>query len=206
VEKARGKFGDEGWLFGWRDIARASDMRTLVPSALPLAAVGDKFLLANAAQAPLLQAAWSSLVMDYVARQKLSGTGMKYFILKQLACPPPEAFDAPMPGTDGSIADWLLPRVLELTYTSDRMAPYARSLGYDGPPFSWNPERRAVLRAEIDAAMMGVYGLDREEAEHVLDSFPVLRKYEERDFGEFRTKRLVMQALTRNPTDQRPSV
>ena len=40
---------------------------------------------------PLLQGVWSSLVFDYVARQKLSGTHMKYFTTKQLACPAPEA-------------------------------------------------------------------------------------------------------------------
>jgi hypothetical protein len=86
----------------------------------------------------------------------------------------------------------VLPRVLELTYTSHRIAPYARDLGDAGPPFRWNPERRTAIRAELDAAMMHVYGLGRDEVEHVLDSFPVVRKYEERDYGEFRTKRLVL--------------
>jgi len=42
--------------------------------------------------------------------------------------------------------------------------------------------------------MLHLYGLDRADAEHVLDSFPLLRKYEERDLGEFRTKRLVLAA------------
>jgi hypothetical protein len=48
--------------------------------------------------------------------------------------------------------------------------------------------------AELDAAMLHLYGLDRENAEQVLDSFTVLRKYEERDHGECRTKRLVLAA------------
>ena len=42
----------------------------------------------------MMQAAWSSLAMDYQNRQKLSGTKFQYFIIKQLACPPPSAFDA----------------------------------------------------------------------------------------------------------------
>jgi len=33
--------------------------------------------------------------------------------------------------------------------------------------------------------------LDRSDAEHVLDSFLVLRRHEERDYGEFRTNRHV---------------
>ena len=196
IEKARGSFGSDGWLFGWRDIARASDVRTLVPSAFPLAAVGNKLplaLLAEPRSAAILQATWSSLAMDYVARQKLSGTGMTYFILKQLACPSPEVFESPAPWCEETLGDWLISRVVELTYTSHLMSPYARSLGYGGAPFGWNPERRASLRAEIEAAMMHLYGLNRDEVEHVLDSFPVLRKYEERDFGEFRTRRLVLE-------------
>ena len=41
-----------------------------------------------------------------------------------------------------------------------------------------------------------MYGLTREEAVHVLDSFAVVRKYDERDHGEYRTKRLVLGAKT----------
>ena len=112
---------DRDWLLGWRDIARASDVRTFVPSALPLAAAGDTFLLAfpaEPAHAPLLQAVWSSLVFDYISRQKLSGTHMKYFIVKQLACPEPAAFDALPAWSDAPLAAFVRPRVLELAYTS----------------------------------------------------------------------------------------
>ena len=76
-----------------------------------------------------------------------------------------------------------------------------------GPPFRWLPERREQLRAELDAAMLHLYGLDRADAEHVLDSFFVVRKYEERDHGEFRTKRLVLaayDAMSRRRRDRCP--
>ena len=61
----------------------------------------------------------------------------------------------------------------------------------------WVSERRALLRADLDAGFLHVYGLNRAEAEHVLDSFNVVRKYEERDFGDYRTKRLVLEAYDR---------
>ena len=141
---------------------------------------------------------WSSLAFDYVARQKLSGTHMTYFIVKQLACPTPATFAEPATWQpDRSLADWVVPYVLELSYTSWRLQPYAREMGDDGPPFRWDPERRALLRADLDAAFLHVYGLTRPEAEHVLDSFFVVRKYEERDHGEYRTKRLVLDAYDR---------
>jgi hypothetical protein len=183
------------------DIARASDAHD-GPSALPRSAVGHVFPVAVPAdylRAPLLQAVWSSLAFDYVARQKLSGTHLTYGIVKQLVCPTPAAFDAVPAWTDLSLREWLLPRVLELTYTSHRIAAYARDiLGLDddadpGPPFRWSPDRRELLRAELDAAMFHLYGLTRPEVEHVLDSFFVVRKYEERDHGEFRTRRLVLE-------------
>lgn len=197
VDRALAGRWDRGWLSGWRDIARASDARTMVPSVLPRSAVGDGFLLAfpaEPADGALLQAVWSSFAFDYVARQKLSGTHMKYFVIKQIACPTPATFDNVPAWADAPLREVVLPRVLELTYTSHRIAPYARDLGDPGQPFRWIPERRARLRAELDAALLHVYGLIREEAEHVLDSFTVVRRYEERDFGEFRTKRLVLES------------
>ena len=192
---------DRQWLLGWRDIARASDSRTFVPSVFPASAVGHKFLLATPEDplaGRLLHATWSSLIFDYVARQKLSSASMTYFVVKQLACPSPEQFRRPALWRQSeSVETWLRPHVLELSYTSNRLRPYALDLGDDGPPFHWDSERRALLRADLDAGFLHIYGLDRDEAEHVLDSFFVVRKYEEKGFGEYRTKRLVLEAYDR---------
>lgn len=189
------------WLLGWRDIGTASNVRTFIPSVFPASAVGDKFLLAmpdDPASGFLLHAVWSSLVFDYVARQKLSGTSMKYFIVKQLACPAPNEFRSATPWrATESLEKWLRPYVLELSYTSYRLKPYAQDLGDEGAPFRWNPRRRANLRADLDGCFLHIYGLDRGEAEHVLDSFFVIRKYDEKEFGEYRTKRLVLEAYDR---------
>ncbi len=192
---------DRGWLLGWRDITNAGNERTFVPCVFPRAGAGDPSLLAypaNSDNGLLLQATWSSLVFDYASRQKLSGTHMKYFTTKQIACPKPAHFQKSAPWRHREkLETWLKPYVLELSYTSRRLAPYAEDLGDSGPPFRWDPERRALLRADFDAGFLHIYGLDREEAEHVLDSFPVVRKYEEKDLGEFRTKRLVLEAYDR---------
>ncbi len=69
-----------------------------------------------------------------------------------------------------------------------------RPLGFDGEPFTWSIDRRPLVQAEIEAAILHLYDLSREQADWVLDSFTVLRRYEERDHGEFRTKRLVLTA------------
>ncbi len=190
---------DRDWLFGWRDIASGLDMRTFVPSALPRAAVGHVFPVAvtsDPSQLPLLQAVWSSLVGDYLARQKMSGTHMTYGVINQLACPAPADFVSVPAWSDQPLESFVRARVAELTYTSHRMKPYAADVvvGAPGDPFRWLPERREQLKTELDAAMLHLYGLDRSDAEHVLDSFPVVQRYDERNFGEFRTKRLVLAA------------
>jgi hypothetical protein len=192
---------EHGWLLGWRNITKAEQMRTFIPSVLPITAIGHAFPVAyprESLAACQLHATWSTFIFDYIARQKLSGLNMTYTILHQLACPSPREFRSPAPWHQSQhIETWLTPYILELAYTSYRLQPYAGSLGDDGPPFRWNPERRALLRADLDAGFLHIYGLDRDEAEHVLDSFFVVCKYDERNFGEYRTKRLVLEAYDR---------
>lgn len=76
--------------------------------------------------------------------------------------------------------------MLELSYRSWRLKPYAEDLDDDGAPFRWDPERRDLLRADLDAAFLHIYGLNRKEADRALESFPVVKKYDQRDFGEYR--------------------
>ena len=60
---------------------------------------------------------------------------------------------APRRGSrDEHLGEWIVPRALELTYTADDVAPFAHDLGYQGQPLRWNPERRFLIRAGLDAA------------------------------------------------------
>ena len=92
-----------------------------------------------------------------------------------------------------SAARWMDSRVLELTYTAVDMAGFAADLGYDGEPFRWDPERRRLLRAELDAACFHLYGLNRTEVEYVMETFPIVRRKDEATHGEFLTKRLILE-------------
>ena len=188
-----------GWLLGWRDITNAHNERTVIAAVIPRVAVNDVFLLMLPAEEPArvacLVANLSSLSLDYPARQKVGGSHLKYFVMRQLPVLPPSRYDARAPWGGGeSLAAWLLPRVLELTYTAHDLEPFARDCGYAGPPFRWDPARRRQLRAELDAAFFHLYGLDRDDTAYVLDTFPVVRKNEEKEHGEFLTRRLVLEA------------
>ena len=193
------------WLMGWRDITNATNERTVIASVLPLAGVGNQMPLMifpeveNKAVFALLLANLSSLVFDFVARHKTGGTHMNYFIYKQLPVLPPDRY------TEADLA-YIVPRVLELTYTAHDLAGWARDLGHNGPPFPFAPERRAQLRAELDAYYARLYGLTRDELRYILDpadvlgddypseTFRVLKNKELREFGEYRTQRLVLAA------------
>ena len=150
----------------------------------------------------LLLGSLSSLAYDFCSRQKIGGTTLNFFIYKQLPVLPPSAYSQ-------SARDFIQPRVLELTYTTHDLKPWAEDLGYGGPPFRFDPERRSLLRAELDAFYAHLYGLSRDELRYVLDpadvmgpdypseTFRVLKNNEIRQFGEYRTQRLVLEAWDR---------
>jgi hypothetical protein len=89
--------------------------------------------------------------------------------------------------------DWLLPRVLELTYTAWDLEPFARDCGYDGPPFRWNEERRFLLRCELDAAYFCLYGIARDDVDYIMDTFPIAKRKDEQRYGEYPTKRVILE-------------
>ena len=187
------------WLLGWRDVtdARAS-ARTVIACIIPRAAVNHAVPLMMPSPDPRLVASLyanlSSIPFDYCARQKTGGLHLTYFTVRQLPALPPYTYTTPTPWAPSvPIRDWCLPRVLELTYTAWNLKPFAEDCGDEGPPFVWDPERRLRLRCEIDAAFFHLYGLSRDDAAYILDTFPVLARSETREHGEYRTKQVVLE-------------
>lgn len=211
-DRLRAKGWSRGWLMGWRDITNATDKRTVIAGVVPRVGVGNNLTLMffDASLAPEklagLVGCLSSLACDFVARHKVGGTHLNYFVYQQLAVLPPDSF------CESDLA-FIVPRVLELTYTSHAMAPFAHDLGFNGPPFPWDPDRRAHLRAELDAFYAHAYGLTRDELRYILDpadvygadypseTFRVLKNNEIKAFGEYRTARLVLEAWDRMVAD-----
>jgi hypothetical protein len=140
---------------------------------------------------------------------------MDFHFVNQLPVLPPARY------TSDSLLGFIVPRVLELTYTAWDLQPFARDvLAEVGPetwagwfagvpvhsspppagqpafplPFVWDEERRARLRAELDAIYAHLYGLTREELEYILETFPIVRRKDEARYGEYRTKRMVLEA------------
>ncbi len=194
----------KNWLLAFRGICRSTDERTAIFSIIPKIAVGNSapIIIPKIDKASLiscLQANLSSLVFDFVSRQKVGGSNFNFFIVKQLPVIPPEVY------TQEDI-EFISDRVLELVYTAWDMQPFAQDMRYEGEPFIWNPNRRALLRAELDAYYAKLYGLTRDELRYILDpadvygadfpseTFRVLKNNEIKQFGEYRTQRLVLEA------------
>ena len=189
---------DRHWLLGWRDIVRAGDIRTVIACIIPRAAVNHTFPLITPSSDPLLvanlYANMSSIPFDYCARQKVGGVHLTFFTMRQLPVFSAAAYAMSAPWAPLiRIRDWLLPRVLELSYTAWNLKSFAEDCDVDGPPFIWDSERRFRLRCEIDAAFFHMYGISRDDTAYVLDTFPVLEQSDVRAHGEFRTKRVVLE-------------
>lgn len=180
------------------------------------------FLATPSANCALFVAGLVSYAFDYATRQSVGGTHLTYGYLKQLPVLPPETYanrcpwsqpltpdasrltrDSSLVTRDASrltshashvtLSDWLLPRVLELTYTAWDLQPFARDCGYAGPPFRWNEERRFLVRCELDAAYFHLYGIARDDVAYILETFPIVKRKEIARFGEYRTQRVILE-------------
>jgi len=188
-----GDLGGSGWFFSWRDVGPSE--RTFIGAILPTTATGHVAPILDSTLSSedraLLFGILSSLVVDYAARQK--SKRMTFFVLEQIPVISLSKLNEQLQFLGSTAKAWLLERILELSYTNIELAKFAADLGRQHPPFRWDQDRRAILQAETDALLLHLYGLNREQAEWLLDSFTVLQKYEQDDLGEFRTKRLVLE-------------
>ena len=139
--------------------------------------------------AAALIATQSSLVFDFVSRQKISSTTMGLFIWKQLPVPTPATLE-PYTG-------FLTPRVLELVYTAYDMTPLARDLGDASGPFTWDEERRFLIRAELDAFFFRLYGIERNDVDYIMETFQTesggLKHNDIAKYGSYRTKETILE-------------
>ncbi len=216
------------WALGFRDIARSTDVRTMIACIVPSTAAGNTLPLlletvdtAGRSGTCCLLAILNSLVFDYVTRQKAQSTHLNWYIVEQLPVIAPARFDDPLPAAfttrmreaglmnghheQPSVADFVIPQVLALSYTAHDLAPFARDLGYVDvqgqvlPPFTWNDEDRRARMAALDALFFHLYGLGVDDAAYVLDTFPIVRQQDEAAFDRYRTKDDVLALLRLMP-------
>jgi hypothetical protein len=208
----------KSWFIAFRNITNATNERSAIATILPLTGLGhsaspifvaDKYSLVSS----LLLSNLSSFILDFAARSKIGGTNLNFFILQQLPILVPEVYEQECKWSGGSqkLKEWVLSRALELIYTALDLKPFAEDCGYAGPPFPWDEQRRFVLRCELDAAFFHLYlGTPddwesqpqalrtlfpalRNAVAYVMNSFPIVRKKDEQQFGRYRTKEAILE-------------
>lgn len=214
-------FWQKGWLAGFRNaISAVADARSVTFTILPPWGAGNSlpllFSCSKEVPGALLITNFNSFVLDYVAKQKASGGNLNYYILKQLPMLCPSKYsevcewflDRKRSYANSTIKDWLLPRILELTYTSWDMHLFAKELGYNGPPFHWDEARRFQIRCELDAAYFHLYEIERDDVDYIMETFVIVKRKDEGQYGSYRTKDTILRifdqlwdALTTNNTE-----
>ena len=194
------------WVLGFKEITAPTNARTFIAALFPTVGFGNKVPILKPQQENrnewLLAANLNSMVFDFATRQKVQGQTLNLFILEQLPVLAPDEYDRRFGGT--TARDLIRDHVLRLTYVSDDMAPFARDLGHDGPPFIWDDEERRHLRARLDALYFHLYGLSRDDAEYVLSTFPIIQREDQAEFSTYRTRNLIlayMSALAAGDTE-----
>jgi hypothetical protein len=205
------------WAIAFRDIARATDVRTMIAAAVPRVGLGNTapVLIPEDGDAcrsgiHLLLGNLGSIVLDFVTRQKAQSTHLNWYIVEQLPVIPLDHYGTIKFGTK-SAAEIVGDAVLELTYTAHDMAPFARDMGYldDGgnvkPPFIWDEDRRRHLRARLDAVFFHLYGVvdlhspdpdrtaqGRDDVRYIFSTFPIVERQDMAAHGSYRSRDLCL--------------
>ena len=122
----------------------------------------------------------------------MSGTNLTKSLFNQLPVIPPHTYTP-------ELLDFIVPRVLELTYTAWDLQAFAQDVGYEGAPFIWDEDRRFWLRAELDALYFHLYGINREDVDYIMETFPIVKRKDikatanaEGEGGTYRTKDAIL--------------
>jgi len=149
------KSGIDDWCIAYKSVTAPSNMRTMIAAIVPKCGVGNSMAMLvpetgiepdYARSAPQLMANLSSMAFDFALRQKVQGQNLNWFIVEQAVVIAPARFKDPLPAAfalamrdaklmngyhpQPTVADFVIPQVLALTYTAHDMAPFARDLGY----------------------------------------------------------------------------
>ena len=188
------------WAVAFKDVTAPTNVRTMIAALVPRSGVGNTLPLllpggvgpapGNAEALWLLAANFNSFVFDFVARQKVQGQHLNWFIVEQLPVLGPKDYERRF--GDKTARDLVRDHVVHLTYTAQDMEPFANDLGYNRSPLSWDEEERRHLRARLDALYFLLYGLSREDAEYVLERFPIVCRQDEAEFGGYRSSNLIL--------------
>jgi hypothetical protein len=193
------------WGLVFKDVTSPTNVRTMIAAFIRRSGVGNTLPLlvedtsSYAHWAPFILANFNSIPFDFTARQKVQGQHLNWFIVEQLPVVPREAYARRF--GDRSAADIVRNDVVALTYTANDMTPFARDMGYDGPPFKWNEADRARRRARLDALYFMLYfpsatakdiAALRDTATYIFSTFPIVAREDIAAHGRYLSRDLCL--------------
>lgn len=189
-EELVSRFGNSDWFLVYRMITNATNERTMVASLIPGYPCGHSLSIIeteNLSKGLFLLASLNSMAFDFFTRQTVGGTNFSQWILKQL---PVVDFDK----VNNELLTIIQEKVLQLTFTAIDLKAMADEFGYTGGnPFIWNDKERFQLQCELDAIYAHLYGLEKEEMDYILDTFPIVKRKDIAKYGSYRTKESILQ-------------
>ena len=199
------------FLLGFKDVTAPTNVRSMIATLLPNIGVGNTLPVIigtdeerdiTASGAAMLLANLNAIPLDYIARQKIQGQHLNWYIVEQLPVVPLALYESTHFGPKTAV-QIIREAVLELTYTAHDMAPFARDLGYAGDPFVWDDDRRLQLRAKLDAVFFHLYGvIDRDDIRYIYSTFPIVRRQETAAYGKYRSCDLCLAYMNARASDQ----
>lgn len=202
------------WCLSMKDVTSVTNARTTITAIMPRYGAGHTLPVlfpgkgddraSYVQSAPLLLANLNCVILDYLARQKVHGNHLAWYLLEQLPVVPPRDYARAF-GTK-TAAEIVREAVLELTYTAHDTAPFARDMGYVDskgetlPPFEWDETRRLNLRAKLDALYFILYGVfdpanpaaSRDDIRYIYSTFPIIAQQERDKWGSFKSEELCL--------------
>jgi hypothetical protein len=182
------------WFISYKNVAAPTNIRTMIVSLLPLCGVGNSqpLILTNKIE-PVkivcLLANLSSFVLDFIARQKMGGQNLNFFIVEQFPVLPPDKYNKQL--GEIKLENFIKERVLKLVYVSNDMNKFANDLEFKGNPFTWDEETRLHLCCQLDAMYFILYDVDIKSVSYIMDSFHIVKEKDITKFGRYRTKELI---------------
>lgn len=201
------------YALAYKDVTSPTNVRSMIAAIIPSGTAGNSLPVIemnapsgkpDAGGMSLLAANLNSIAYDFLARQKIQGQHLNWFIVEQLPVIPPDLYEQKIGGK--TIRDLITAAVLELSYTSNDLAAYAKDMGFveksgkARPPFKWNEERRQSLRAKLDAIYFLLYKVvtknsveqGRSDIRYIFSTFPILEREDTAQSGEYKSCELAL--------------
>lgn len=187
-------------LLVYKMVSSPTNERTLIAAIVPKAGIGNSLnVIVPLGENYCHELLWvlanlNAFSCDYVVRQKTAGVNLNLFTMEQIpVVPERDYYEICNWDISQTLAEWVTKRSLELSYTSWALNHFVQELDERIPPFVWDAERRFLIQCELDAAFFMLYGMGHDDVDYIMETFPIVKRHDIRDHGNYRTKQVVLE-------------